>query len=275
MKSKNFWFLLFLFFGIINIQCKKSLYRCGVDDKKIKILPAKNYVKITENHPAYRRRMNSQDFGDFHIYLDLVNIKNDIKKFHLEEYESLYINALNKAVKILESLLKVKKSHFGYTFKDEQIEDIQIYDWNKTIVGSNAEGDMASRDIDLIIFGRFDNQMGGTLASAGPSYEDYENNRPLVGVVNINANIKYSRLNSEYALTTLILHEFIHILGFLKYHFENYYKNIFSKTDEDGVVRHYINSPKVLEVAKKYFNCPTIDGVELEDYGGVETVGSH
>ena len=274
MQAQKFSILLFLLLGIFQVQ-SKQLYRCGVDDEKFEIKRATNYVKINKSHPAYKRRMDSDDFKDFHIYLDLINIKNDIKKYNLEQYESLYINSLTKSVKTLESLLKVKKSSYGYTFTDEQIKSIKIDDWNKTIVGSNAEGDLASKDIDLIIFGRFDNQMGGTLASAGPSYEDYENSRPLVGVVNINANIKYSRLNSEYALTTLILHEFIHILGFLKYHFENYYKNIFSKTDEDGVVRHYINSPKVLEVAKKYFNCPTIDGVELEDYGGVETVGSH
>ena len=238
MKSKKFWFLLLLFFGIINIQCQKSLYRCGVDDKKIKILPAKNYVKITENHPAYRRRMDSQDFGDFHIYLDLVNIKNDIKKYNLEQYESLYINSATKAVKTLESLLKVKKSRYGYTFTDEQIESILISDWNKTIVGSNAEGDLASKDIDLIIFGRFDNKMAeGVLASAAPSYVDNENSRPIVGVVNINTNIIYSQLNSDYALTSTLLHEFIHILGFFKDNFQYVYDNInmFSKLDENGI----------------------------------------
>ena len=35
------------------------------------------------------------------------------------------------------------------------------------------------------------------------------------------------------------------------------------------------NSHKVLEVAKKYYNCPNIDGVELEEYGGSGTAGSH
>ena len=39
--------------------------------------------------------------------------------------------------------------------------------------------------------------------------------------------------------------------------------------------RIYLNSPKVVEVAKKYYNCDSIKGVELEDYGGDGTTGSH
>ena len=31
----------------------------------------------------------------------------------------------------------------------------------------------------------------------------------------------------------------------------------------------------MLEVARKYFNCPTIEGVELENYGDDGTAGSH
>ena len=275
MQAQKFSIFLFFLLRIFQVQ-SKQLYRCGVDDEKFEIKRATNYVKINKSHPAYKRRMDSDDFKDFHIYLDLVNIKNDIKKYNLEQYESLYINSLTKAVKTLESLLKVKKSTYGYTFTDEEIKSIKIDDWNKTIVGSSAEGDLASKDIDLIIFGRFDDQMSeATLASAGPRYTDTENERPIIGVVNINANIKYSQSNSEYALTTTILHEFTHILGFLYSYFESTYKNIFKKTDENGVVRYYINSPKVLEVAKKYFNCSSIEGVELEESGGEGTAASH
>ena len=151
MQAQKFSILLFFLLGIFKAQ-SKQLYRCGVDDEKFEIKRATNYVKINQNHPAYKRRMDSDDFKDFHIYLDLVNIKNDIKKYNLEQYESLYINSLTKEVKTLESLLKVKKSSYGYTFTDEEIKSIKIDDWNKTIVGSNAEGDMASKDIDLIIF---------------------------------------------------------------------------------------------------------------------------
>ena len=40
-------------------------------------------------------------------------------------------------------------------------------------------------------------------------------------------------------------------------------------------MRTYINSAKVLEIARKYYNCPDLDGVELEEFGGEGTAGSH
>ena len=272
---KKFYFLLLLFFVIINIQCKKSLYRCGVDDEKVEVLPATNYVEIDKNHPAYKRRMDSGDFKEFHIYLDLVNIKNDIKKYKLEQYETFYIESLTKGVKTLESLLKVVPLTKSFRFTDEQIQAIQIEDWNKTMFGTDASGDMASFDIDLIIFGRLDVQLSEeVLASAWPRYSD-TNGRPVVGVVSINPKIEYSKLNSEYAFQSTIVHEFTHILGFIINYFENVYKNIITKTDEDGVTRSYLNSAKLLSVAKKYYNCSSIDGVKLEEYGGEGTAGSH
>ena len=63
------------------------------------------------------------------------------------------------------------------------------------------------------------------------------------------------------------MHEFTHILGFSNSYFKDF-NFLFDKTDEFNVVRYYIKSPKVLEVAKKYFDCQDIDGVELEESGG-------
>ena len=51
--------------------------------------------------------------------------------------------------------------------------------------------------------------------------------------------------------------------------------NYVLKYDNDLIQRAYINSPKVVSIAKKYFNCPTIEGVQLEEYGGTGTFGSH
>ena len=151
-------------FQIIICQSKKIFYRCGVDDKNQTIFPATNYRSIEKD----KRHLNGEEFKYFKIYLDLVNIKNDIKKFHLEKYEDLFIKSLNKAVETLESLLKVKRIDTNYIITDDQIEDILINDWNRTIVGSNATKGMKELGIDLIIFGRFDDEMDeNILASAG------------------------------------------------------------------------------------------------------------
>ena len=96
-----------------------------------------------------------------------------MKVFHLEEYEDLFISALQKAVKTLEALLKVEDTGRGYTFTDEQITGIKIPDWNKTMIGTNARGNSQELGIDLFIFGRFDDQMDPyTLANAGQRYSD-------------------------------------------------------------------------------------------------------
>ena len=253
-----------------------AFYRCGVDDYKTEPLPAKNIFKINKD----KRNLNNEenDFKDFLIYLDLININNDIVKYHLEQYEELFIDSLNKVVKTLETLLEVKKLDYFYSFTDEQIRDIDIEDWNKTVVGSEAIDNgynVFESGIDLIIFGRFDDEMDvTTLANAGARYAFPDTKQPLIGVVNINSNVNYSKINSKEYFQSIIIHEFTHILGFSNNYFT--FLNItFSKIDSNGIQRHYINSTRVLEVAKKYYNCSDIDGVELEESGGDGTAGSH
>ena len=272
MKFLEIILLALTIFQTINCEEKRYFYRCGVDDEDVKPIPATNFVQVKKD----KRSLGQKEFKDFKIYLDLINIKNDIVKFNLEEYEDLFISALQKAVKTLEALLKVEDTGRGYTFKDEQITGIKIPDWNKTMIGTNAIGNSQQLGIDLFIFGRFDDKMDQyTLANAGPRYSDSISHRPIIGVVNINTKVNYSKINSKDYFQSIIIHEFTHILGFLKSYFTDYYHNIFNRTDENGLVRYYINSPKVLEVAKKYFNCQDIDGVELEESGGSGTVGSH
>ena len=40
--------------------------------------------------------MGEGEFKDFKIYLDLINIKNDIVKLNLQTYEDLFISSLKK-----------------------------------------------------------------------------------------------------------------------------------------------------------------------------------
>jgi len=48
-------------------------------------------------------------------------------------------------------------------------------------------------------------------------------------------------------------------------YFTNKMEGTVSQYEIRGVKREVIITPKVLEVAKKYFNCTNIKGVELED----------
>ena len=129
-----------------------------------------------------------------------------------------------------------------------------------------------SLDLDLIIFGRFlkkDDIGDSTLASATCiSYEE-GTGQPVVGMV------YNSLVHTQEYFQSIILHEFTHILGFDIYFFYHFYNNVIYRTDKFGINRYYINSQRVVNVAKKYFNCNNVFGVELENYGDEGTAGSH
>ena len=272
MKSLLFLLSLINIFQVRKTNEEKYLYRCGVDEKNIIPIPATNFINIIKN----KRQLKEEKFKDFNIYLDLINIKMDIKKFKLEKYENLFIDSLNKGVETLKSLLKVKRVNSEFMFTDKNITDIGIVDWNKTLLGDKAIDSLQKLGIDLIIFGKFDDQMDNfTLANAGSRYVDPESGQPLVGIININTKVNFSKIHSKEYFQLIVFHEFTHILGFTRTHFIQYMHNTFSRKDKYGIDRTYVNSTKVIEVAKKYYNCPTIDGVELENFGGNGTSGSH
>ena len=271
-------FIIFLFFSIL-VYCDeihediKPIFKCGVNT--IKSIP-----KIATNKSPLNKRIldnNSNTFKDFNIYLDLNNFDYEINLYNLTDKRELFVLGMQKAIKTIQTLLKVKPTQ-NYVFTDEQLRSEFIYKWNESLIGDNTGNKgMIDLGIDLFIFVRFGNktEMGDlSLASASARYLD-ETGQPLLGVVNINKDVDYSKINSFEFFEMIILHEFTHVLGFSSHFFTNYFNNILIKRDKFGIVRAYINSTKVVAVAKKYFNCVNLDGVELEEFGGEETLNSH
>ena len=158
--------------------------------------------------------------------------------------------------------------------------NLGIYNWDTTLFGNSAvqKGfNTHSLGFDLIIFGKFlsSNELGeGTLAAANTEYIDIDTEQPVFGMVYLNKDVDYSIINSQEYFESIILHEFTHILGFdLNYFF--FFNYILIQNDKNGIERYYINSTIVVNVAKKYFNCDSVIGVELENYGDSGTAGSH
>ena len=125
---------------------------------------------------------------------------------------------------------------------------------------------MRSLQIDLIIFGKLDDTMDDSTLASGDSYFVDNNKRPLTGVVTFNSKIDFSNKNMERYLTTITLHEFTHILGFEQVYIANVFNFLKQYYDEENNLHSLITSPKVVEAGKKYFNCPTLEGVELNSY---------
>ena len=132
--------------------------------------------------------------------------------------------------------------------------------------------------IDLLIFTKTLNsaEIGSNLAIASSAfyYSHPNNNQPYVGMIYINRDLSYKPGNSDIYFEETIIHEISNILGFNNILFSTF-NFIYIDKDPYGKNVYYLNSTKVVSVAKKYFNCSDIKGVPLENFGGNDTVGSH
>ena len=283
MVIKIFVIILHFHFLIkyaISTQNGNVSFKCGIDS----VQTSSEFLYITQiNNSNYHnddRRLDSDGFKDFNIYIETYNLEEEMKQYNLTDYHNIFINSMIKAKETLESLLKVKNPKC-YTLSDNQIMNIDINYWDKTKIGSDARKKNIStctNDIDLIVFTRFgkENELSSSiLASAKARYLDVTTRRSIVGVITINKLYDYSKINSKEFLQSLIMHEITHILGFSRNYFNEIYHNVFTAIDKYNITRTYINSTKVVEVARKYFNCPDLEGVELENYGGSGMAGSH
>ena len=282
MKA-NIIFIMIYFFLLINIiiSNKTSQYHCGVNKLKIKPKNIEPKIKVNIEDPSYKRRMSDIDedgFKNFNIYVDKINIEKDITKYKMEKYRTLILNSIDKAANALQKLLKVKPLENGIQFSNEELNDIEIYNWDSNKFGDYAVRrniDMNQLGIDLIIFSKIENLDEYTIAQASSRYTQNSNHQPLLGIVEINSNINFNAANIDKYLENTLIHEMTHLLGFSSYFFEDYFNFIMKKKDKYGIQRVYINSPKAVEMARKYYNCPSLVGVELENYGDEGTAGSH
>jgi len=81
-----------------------------------------------------------------------------------------------------------------------------------------------------------------------------------------------------------LLHEIYHIMGFSRQLYQFFVDPATNKRkalSDTYIVKnnakfpYLIKSPHVLEYAKKYFNCPNLEGVPVENAGGEGSAGSH
>ena len=235
-----------------------------------------SYFTPEEKIKIKRRKLNDKDFKPIRIFLDTTYILSQSEENSaLKDKISMIIPAMERCVKIFEKLLKVIPYSRKLTIKIEQAESYGI----KKISPEVSSGISS----DLIIFARIadENELSdSTLANAGARKLEYETNRPIAGVVNINPKINFFIKNSINYLESILLHEFTHILGFTYSLFDFFpgglEKTVFVKKDSRiGLNRTYIKTKNVLEVGRKYFNCNRIDGIELENQGGSSTASSH
>ena len=290
MRKSIFIYLLvvLLLINIIKTQDSKPIkFRCGANEIQKPPADAKIPFPTNKNNSNniklfnLNTKLNEDEFKDFNIYLDLENFNVEVNTYNLGSKKQFFIDCFNKALKTIKSLLKVKPLSKNFQINDELLINNGINKWDKEKVGDEiikkGEG-MKTLGIDLYLFIKFgsskDMSSNTTIASALAISQDPSSYQPLAGKITINKDWNFDKTNSLQYLSSILLHEITHVLGFSSYYFEKL-KMYTSKTDKSGIKRFYINSKKLLNVAKKYYNCDNVEGIELEEYGGEGTAGSH
>ena len=233
----NSIFLIFLFLNIFSLY-----FECPIGSYKKKRI---NSPKRNLEQGIHKRKRKIR------IFIDDTYMKSQNNGKY-----SVVINALTSAANYWSKILKVERLDFKLTKNMFDSCLIKKYhpdlDENKGI------------EADLIIFPFF-TAINPSSYFALSDYCSIEGStlRPIGGIIQINTNINTSKRHSDLFFTHLFMHELTHIFGFLYDKFEPF---IITRTI-NGRSRNLLASPKVIQAAKRHFNCQTLEGVELEDDG--------
>ena len=249
-------FILFL----LLIKCSPYLSRrCGID-----LIDDKPHEVIGKNENDNNRRGLSNEFKPLQIKIDYTYLKyqNYLSSANLNNL----MNIFTEVTKYLSSLLSTMR----YNIKISRSNIMDYCDIPQ--VELNIEN--SYNTYDLLIFPMIKEDLDELiLAQASTCIIISGINKPIGGIVQINPNFSLLKLDSDYYMKYLLIHEISHVLGFSK----NYFKKLnLTYTEEvNGINITYINSPKVLQKARQHFNCPNLKGIQLENQGGKGSVGSH
>ena len=261
----NLLFLFISFFTLISCDkyAKKQIFNNGINkDKKLRKYKDKKYKYQSftkrklddESDPAVGA--NNLSFVPLSIYLDYGEFDATIEeKNDLLPYKKIFKDAFSKAKSFLEKFLEIEIDMVAKAnFSSSHINNY----WGIQHWTADFEQGIKFQDFNFFIYPFFSSDI---IRESDSYIVDEIGLDPLVGFILINENIDIAKLTDDY-LTTLMLHHYIHLLGF---HIDitGVFEGIIQS--EDGAF--YLNNefnPKVISYAKKYFNCPSISTINLE-----------
>ena len=233
-----------------------------------------NYYK--ENSP---RQLQSDEFQPIRIILETQRLELDLEN---EEEELKTIKeALNAAKDIIQKLINVKRIN---KFKID--EDIKNNIKKKLFRGTE---DLLNNgyDCDLVIFVRakaltelFDDNCFAvpSIFMKATSNDNKIKDRPIVGGIIFNYDYMRKVPNDEQqkiqALKIIFMHEITHILGFEKQIFQGKKGLLSERTsiriNGNDKQKLIFKGSNVVSKAKKYYNCPSFSGLELDTENSLE-----
>ena len=242
----------------------------------------------SNNKSLKKRNLSESEFvaKDLKIYLDFPSFQTDFENANIGDTETrtIFENSMTEAETKLERTFLINADDSpnaaGFIYEDFK-ELMGISSWNADIF-EPSDSWLRVGENNLYILFKFDNLNNVDMFSKIVlTYA--ENNMPLVGLVTINKNIDRSKLNEEY-LTLLFLQQFIKILGFQipsQYERGEFEGPITADLEDDENALEYSGADnalvnkdkaeKVINYAKEYFACNSIEEIELEldDYNNV------
>ena len=208
-------------------------------------------------------------FVPLSIYIDKEEFKDSIPD-ELRGYEDKYSRAMDKAKEILEDFLEIQTDTITAYGKQINVNNYVFDNYGITKYTDIFRAEYLSVKVyNFYILSKFTDEIGEESSSV--IIDDFSG-VPLVGIILFNKNIENldkTKLTEDY-LTTLMLHHFIRLLGFNAALSDNAYGNILPhETDNDGNDIYYLKTEgeydftNVINYAKKYFNCPRIERIDL------------
>ena len=269
---------MILIFFFISFKCLKSFdyslnnnknftIFCGVDKIKSKV----QTYNLTEEQKLNKSKirkldLNDENYNPIRIYISTTYLKSQVAQYSGLGITNKTIIILNELKIHLKKLLKVKP--LNYTIKVEK----QFLSDNGFIDGSGQFDNLLvdpGISCDLIILPKF-----GTLSDNELSSNNYMNdfytNRTIIAELLIPLTFGLAQSTAKETYNKIMLfHEITHILGFLYSSFQYFpgglENTIKSQIDSRGIIRTYIITPTVVKLAKEYYNCSNITGIELEN----------
>jgi hypothetical protein len=248
--------------SIILLSSYAINFKCGFEHFKHKF---ENPGKYSPPNSDNLRFLEEQPWESIRIHADYHNV--DINTTLTDKQKQDIRDITNKTIRYYEKIIMVKR------FKDLLIPN--------NCSGEIVKGPEISEGVnaDLVIYVKWDEEAGdSTEGYAGACEASVSDGRPVTGLMAFTPMVKLSDSLTtnwlEYAVQ-FTLHEVGHILFMSSDYLKEVNPNYIIYKEINGIERKLAASPKVLEAAKKHFNCQDVDGVEYENQGGLGTAGEH
>ena len=276
-------FVLFkIYFSFIFFFCNCNNNITYYNQENNKHLNVSNNLKnsyLEKNNTSInkesKRKLQQKNYNQIRIKIDTTCLEKEVPEERIGILnESLYI-----AKETLETLIKVEKMQSGIIISSygshTELDNL------RTCSGRNVSNDRFPT-FDLVIYVRKYDSLKDNFDIVDESFQSFPckpkiiiynsgDERPIVGsLIYHDLPFLTNEVYTKERLKYLFLHEMTHILGFTKEVLTKYGDSIITnkqtknRVNGQDITKLMVVHEKVLNVAKQYFNCNRIEGIELD-----------